>query len=190
MPRRKMAFMPGCYYHLYNRGHNRQAIFFGRENYLFFLKRFRHYLAEQTLQVMAYCLMPNHYHFLVCLRESNLSEQMGLLSLSYTKAINRRLNRYGSLFQGPFRAILVNEEAYLLHLSRYIHLNPVKAGLVARAEDWEFSSYPEYVGLRQGTLPQFEAVRRRVGAEQDYRLFVEAEAGRLEQRWRGLLLDE
>ena len=90
MPRRKTAFIEGNYYHLYNRGHNRQTIFFTRENYLFFLRQLRRYLVEQAVYLNAYCLMPNHYHLLVCVRQENVSEQMGLLSLSYTKAINRQ----------------------------------------------------------------------------------------------------
>lgn len=76
------------------------------------------------------------------------------LSVSYTKAINKRYGRVGSLFQGPFRAVHVDRNEYLLHLSRYIHLNPVTAGLVPQPEEWEFSSYREYIGLRNGTLPE------------------------------------
>ncbi|MGB3613979.1 MAG: transposase [Elainellaceae cyanobacterium] len=181
MPRRKTAFLPGYHYHLYNRGNNCQNIFFGRENYRFFLTLFRRYLVEPqssacalpTLDVVAYCLMPNHYHFLVRLRESNLSEQMGFFSLAYTKAINRRFRRCGSLFQGRFQAIHVGKEAYLTNLTRYIHLNPVKAGLVERAEEWEFSSYRDYVELRRGTLPQFSEVRG--GSAAGYRAFVEGD---------------
>jgi hypothetical protein len=80
------------------------------------------------------------------------------LTVSYTKAINKRYERVGALFQGAFQARHVGENNHLLHLSRYIHLNPVKAGLVGRAEAWEFSSYREYTGLRRGTLPQMGVV--------------------------------
>jgi REP element-mobilizing transposase RayT len=129
---------------------------------------------------MAYCLVANHYHFLVCLRSHHLSQQMQAFSLSYTKAINRRYERCGSLFQGRFRAIEVDSDSlserlcqrYLLHLTRYIHLNPVKAGFVERPEDWEFSSYREYIDLRQGTLPKLEAIRQEVGTAETYRAFV------------------
>jgi len=189
MPRRKTTFLPGHYYHLYNRGSNRQNIFFERENYLFFLRQFRHYLVEQTLEVLAYCLMPNHYHFLVCLTESNLSEQMGLFSLSYTKAVNRRMNRCGPLFQGGFRAILVERDEYLLNLTRYIHLNPVEAGLVQKPEDWEFSSYPEYIETRRGTLPQVDLLRRQVGNASNYEVFVNADA-QIQPAVKKLMLDE
>ncbi len=73
-------------------------------------------------------------------------------SVSYTKAINKRNMRTGPLFEGPYQAILVEQDEYLLHLSRYIHLNPVSADLVDRAEDWEFSSYKDYIGIRRGGI--------------------------------------
>ncbi|MBT9316817.1 REP-associated tyrosine transposase [Leptothoe spongobia] len=175
MPRRKTAFLPGQYYHLYNRGNNRQKIFFERDNYLFFLRRFRHYLVNSTLNVNAYCLMPNHYHFLVHLCQQDFSQKMQAFTLSYTKAMNKRYRRCGSIFQGRFQAILVNSDAYLLHLSRYIHLNPVEAGLVKRPEDWEFSSYVDYVGLRQGTLPKMKNLLAQVGSADAYQHFTNTE---------------
>ena len=189
MPRRKTDFLPGHYYHLYNRGNNRQNIFFERENHLFFLRQFRRYLIQHTVYLLAYCLMPNHYHFLIYLRATDLSEKMGLFSLSYTKAINKRYKRCGALFQGAFQAIHVDHEEYLLNLSRYIHLNPVKAGLVKRAEDWEFSSYQEYLDLRRGTLPRFEKLRQQIGAAKDYRGFVESSENHL-VRIQHLMFDE
>lgn len=173
MPRRKTAFVTGSYYHLYNRGHNRQNIFFERENYLFFLTQFRHYFIEdEVLDVIAYCLMPNHYHFLVQLRKDNLSFKMQGFTLSYTKAMNRRYELCGSLFQGRFQAILVGQTDYLLTLTRYIHLNPVKAGFVDRPEEWEFSSYPEYIGVRQGTLPKLDALGHQWRSPQTYQAFM------------------
>ncbi|MGF1516255.1 MAG: transposase [Nodosilinea sp.] len=190
MPRRSVTFSPGCYYHLYNRGNNRQNIFFERENYLYFLQQFRHYLLGETLQVLAYCLMPNHYHFLVCLRSHDLSKPMHAFSLSYTKAINRRYERCGSLFQGRFRAIHVDSERYLLHLSRYIHLNPVAAGLVQRPEEWEFSSYLEYADLRQGTLPNLEQIRDEVGTAKDYQVFVTEGSSSQRPKLHHLMFDE
>lgn len=185
---RDRHFAVGRYFHLYNRGVNRQNIFFEHENYLFFLRQCRLYLMPK-MQILAYCLMPNHYHFLVQVNADDLSEQMKRLSLSYTKAINRRLKRCGPLFQGRFQSIHVEGEEYLLNLSRYIHLNPVQAGLVQKSEDWEFSSYREYVELRPGTLPQWEPIRRQVGNAQSYRQFVES-CDRTPPKMRHLLHDE
>ena len=190
MARRKTSFLAGHYYHIYNRGNNYQRIFFERENYLFFLKQTRYYLTEKTAEVVAYCLMPNHYHFLVYLRQDNLSEKMAFLSLSYTKAINKRFKRCGALFQGPFQSIHIDQEEYLLNLSRYIHLNPVKAGLVQKAQEWEFSSYQEYIGLRRGTLAQFDETYQQMGTAQDYRSFVESQDHLVQPHLQTLMLDE
>jgi len=174
MPYRKIEFRAGHYYHLYNRGNNRQDIFFERENYLFFLRRVREYFHKDAVQVVAYCLMPNHYHLLVHLMVDDLSAIMQRFTLSYTKAFNKRYNRRGSLFEGPFEAKLVDTTEYLVHLSRYIHLNPVAAGFVSQAEQWEFSSYREYIGLRGGSLPVPDIVLSQFADCSDYQAFVEA----------------
>jgi putative transposase len=150
---KRIPFQIGSFYHIYNRGHNYQSIFFDRENYLYFLRLTREHLSLKSVDVVAYCLMPNHYHFLVYLRDETLSDAMKSLSLAYTKAINKRFNRCGSLFQGRFQGILVSNMSYMVNLARYIHLNPVKAGLVEKPEEWEFSSYSEYVEICPGTLP-------------------------------------
>jgi putative transposase len=89
-----------------------------------------------------------------------------------TKAINKRYGRVGSLFQGRFQAVRVDRDEYLVHLSRYIHLNPVIAKLVEQPEDWEFSSYREYVGLRAGTLPKTDVVLSQFPSRDVYRQFV------------------
>ena len=175
MPRRDLTFQPGHYYHLYNRGNDRQTIFFERENYLHFLRLIRRYLIEQTLDVVAYCLMPNHYHLLVQCKTNAVSGAMMRLSVAYTKAMNRRYNRVGVVFQGQFQAIAVDSEEYLYHLTRYIHLNPVKAGMVAHPKDWEFSSYLDYAGLRLGTLPKLEVIRQQLTSEAAYQMFLRPE---------------
>jgi len=174
MPYRPVSFRAGECYHLYNRGNNYQPIFFERENYLYFLRQLRKYLAPSAVEVIAYCLMPNHYHLLVHLKIDDLSSLMQPFMLSYTKAINKRYKRIGSLFQGRFKAVRVARNEHLVHLSRYIHLNPVIAGLVRRAEDWEFSSYLEYIGIRNGTLPKPDVVLSQFASPAAYRQFVEA----------------
>ncbi|NJN61040.1 MAG: transposase [Coleofasciculaceae cyanobacterium RL_1_1] len=185
---KRRNFLVGHYYHVYNRGNDRQAIFFHHENYRHFLRLLRHHLVERKIVIVAYCLMPNHYHLLVYLNSEEFSQRMQVFSMAYTKAMNERYERVGSLFQGRFRAIEVQDEAYLLHLTRYIHLNPVKANLVARVEDWEFSSYREYVELRGGTLPCRDRVE--FGSAAIYRAFVEDGLGRFDRSIQGLMLDE
>jgi putative transposase len=186
MPQRSIPLVAGEYYHIYNRGNNRQDIFFERENYLFFLRRVRKYLVGDTqtsevsktsevwTTIIAYCLMPNHFHLLVCPHDDELSHRMQRFSISYTKAMNERYDRVGSLFQGQFQAVLVDRNEYLLHLSRYFHLNPVEAGLVKQPEDWEFSSYRDYIGLRQGTLPMPDIILSQFPTPKAYQEFVES----------------
>jgi putative transposase len=165
MPSRRTPLEAGNFYHVYNRGNNHQNIFFERENYLHFLHLMRSHLVTNGIDILAYCLMPNHYHFLVYLRDDNLSTAMHGFSVAYTKGINKRFDRSGALFQGRFQSIHVNDQNYLIHLARYIHLNPVKAGFVEHAEEWEFSSYAEYAGLRSGTLPKMDYLKLQFQAE-------------------------
>lgn len=179
MPRRTTSLVPGCFFHVYNRGHNCERIFFEEENYAFFLRRFREHVASEVGLVAAYVLMPSHFHFVVKLQTDGFSRAMQNFQISYTKAINTRFRRVGSAFQGAFQAKQVETDEYLLHLSRYLHLNPVSAGMVRMAEEWAYSSYREYVGLREGTLPHPEIVLRQFAndssiAQLQYRKFVES----------------
>ncbi len=144
-------------YHIYNRGNNRESIFFEEDNYQFFLSRFRFYLKEQ-ITVYAYCLMPNHFHFLLKVNElkvqtdneskklvtaklSPLEKSFRDFFISYSKTINKTYIRAGSLFQYKFKRKLITDNAYLNNIVAYIHMNPVRAGLVNEAEDWSYSSY-------------------------------------------------
>jgi REP element-mobilizing transposase RayT len=172
MPQRRIPLQTGNFYHVYNRGNNRQTIFFERENYLYFLRLVKKHLMGNSVDIVAYCLMPNHYHFLVYLRDESLSEAMKSLSLSYTKAINKRFHRSGVLFQGRFQSIHVPQTDYLLNLLRYIHLNPVKAGLVEKPGEWDFSSYLDYAGLREGTIPQTDYIKLQISEEAAYQQFL------------------
>ena len=190
MPQRRIPLQIGNFYHIYNRGNNHQAIFFERENYLYFLRLMRQHLTSKGVDIVAYCLMPNHYHFLVYLTDEKLSNAMKSLSLSYTKAINQRFNRVGVLFQGRFQSIVVDQTDYLVNLSRYIHLNPVKAGLVQDAREWEFSSYLEYAGLRKGTLPKTESIREIIAGELAYQQFLVDDRLPDSMSFKRLLLDE
>lgn len=173
MARRQIALIAGGYYHLYNRGVNRGRIFFERENYRFFLQGLRRYLGvpDETV-VVAYCLMPTHFHLVVRPETDLLSRQMQRFGISYSKAINRRFERVGPLFQGNFGAKAIDRDEYLVHLSRYVHRNPVAAGLVSDPAEWEFSSYRDYVGLRRGRLPSAGMVMAHFAGPAAYRAYV------------------
>jgi putative transposase len=153
MSRKIPVYLPGHIYHIYNRGASRALLFRDEDNYVFALRKIKRYARELTLTLIAYCLMPNHYHLLV---RQDGQEQAGLLPQrvfnSYTKAYNKRYDHSGTLFEGPYKAIHLKNESHLLHLCRYIHANPVKDGLASTPEDWPYSNYLEWLGERPGTL--------------------------------------
>ena len=199
-----MIFESGNLYHIYNQGNNRQKIFYVRDNYLFFLKKLKKHVLPYA-DILAWCLMPNHFHLLVHVkqvyipaiaetdgvtpshpvsngshpvnkeREISLSESIGILLRSYTRAINKQEHRVGALFREETKAecltsiegitpsfyntpsgTLINisdpEKEYPQICFDYIHLNPVSAGLTKTPEEWEFSSFREYCGMRNGHL--------------------------------------
>jgi REP element-mobilizing transposase RayT len=155
-----MRHYAGHYYHVYNRGTNRQPIFVSTENYRFLLSRAKQFLPKYPIRIVAYVLMPNHYHFLVGVDEDGaLAPFLQRLFNSYSQAFNREQDRSGTLFQGRAKSILVDETQYVYALVRYIHLNPVVAGLVKTPIDWTFSNYLEWIGERNHGLfdAQFRA---------------------------------
>jgi REP element-mobilizing transposase RayT len=173
MPYRKVQFAQGQFYHIYNRGVGRQPIFREEENYLFLLRRVNKYASAFHIAVITYCLMPNHYHFL--LRQDDQIPAGRLpqrVFNSYTKAFNKRYDRTGTLFEGPYKAIHVDQDHYLLHLCRYIHANPVKHGLVYDLEQWPYSNYMEWVGARNGKLVDHTFAREHFPVTESYRQFV------------------
>ena len=174
MPPRMMSFTTGHIYHIYNRGSARQPIFFEKENYHYLLRLFKKHAQATGITVIAYCLMPNHYHFLV---QQDGEASAGLLFQrvfnAYTKAINKKYDRTGTLFQGRYRCILVGKSSHLFQLCRYIHANPVKDGLVASPEQWPFSNYQEWIGSRLGTLCNPDFVRTNFSTANEYVEFVQ-----------------
>jgi len=172
-----MEFFKNELYHLYNRGNNQQKIFFQPDNYIFFLKKVRRYVLP-FCNILSYSLMPNHFHFLIHADERTiatktirdhaknvLSEGIRLLLSSYTQAINKQNKSSGSLFQQNTKAqsIVKGSRNYDLTVFHYIHQNPYRANLVGRMEDWEFSSFKDYCGQRDGTLCNKELAIKLLG---------------------------
>jgi putative transposase len=168
-----MQHFSGQYYHIFNRGVNHQPIFVREDNYRFLLRRIKLFLPDYSLTFIAYCLMPNHYHMLIRVNVANtLSPFIQRLFSSYTQAYNKQQGRSGTLFEGRPKCKLVAEDAYVLQLSRYIHLNPVKAGLVDHPAGWPYSNYQEWVNLRPGKLFDLSFVRGYFPKPADYEDFV------------------
>jgi len=146
MPERIIPLTPDNYYHIYNRGVNRGLIFFSDRNYQFFIDRMLIHLKPYSA-ILAFCLMPNHFHLLIRVESVDFTENaLRPFLLSYAKAVNREQDRIGPLFQGRFQANLVEGDEHLLDCAKYIHLNPVKANMVNTPDQWKYSSYINYLG--------------------------------------------
>ncbi len=143
----------GGFYHITARGNEKRPIFRIERDFLRFVGRFERIYERYGVVIHAYVLMTNHYHLLVETPRANLSNALHDLNTAYTNYFNRRHDRVGHLFQGRYRSIVVEKDPYLLELSRYIHLNPVRAGMVKRPEAYRWSSYPSYLSL--GSCPEW-----------------------------------
>ena len=178
MARKPRVHYPAALYHVIMRGNARQDIFFDAED------RYRFYLLLQEgiekygHRIHAFCLMTNHIHIAIQVGEVSLSRIMQNLTFRYTRWINWRQKRSGHLFQGRFKAVLVDADSYLLELTRYIHLNPVRAGMVQSPEEYPWSGHRAYLGSE--TIPwlttdwvwsQFTGKSER--ARRGYREFVD-----------------
>lgn len=142
MPRRARMYLPGLPYHIVQRGNNREACFIEPENYLFYLELWKELSARYGVAVHAYVLMTNHVHFLVTPNnETAISNTMKVAGSRYAQYINKKYRRTGTLWEGRHRASLVQSDRYLLTCMRYIELNPARAQMVARPEEYRWSSY-------------------------------------------------
>ena len=137
---------PGAIYHVTSRGDRREPIFEDDTDRAALLGVVEEGMGRYDAQALAYCLMGNHYHFVLHKRQANLSRLMRHLNGVYTQTFNRRHGKVGHLFQGRFKAILVDRDAYLLEVCRYVELNPVRARMVIGPGDWPWSSYRAHVG--------------------------------------------
>ena len=142
MPRRTRMYIPGLPYHIVQRGNNREVCFIEPENYQYYLVLWQELAKRYGVSVHAYCLMTNHIHFLVTPQsESAISNTMKVVGSRYAQYINLLYKRTGTLWEGRHRSSLVHSEKYLLTCYRYIELNPVRAGMVNRPEEYRWSSY-------------------------------------------------
>lgn len=194
MPYRFIPFVNGQYYHIFNRGSEKRSIFESQRDYRRFLKTLKYYQIEgpkpkfshfpslsvteldtskKMVEIIAYCLMPNHFHLLVKqVRDNGITEFTSKFINSYTKYYNTKHNRVGALLQGMFKAVLIESDEQLVHVSRYIHLNPVASYLIKNLGQYRWSSYPEYTN---NSFPEFcskEEILGHFKDPEDYRQFV------------------
>lgn len=182
-------FFTDGYYHIYNRGVDKRMVFQRYGHYLRFLTTIRTILktgsATQRLSynqslalnskinILSYCFMPNHYHFLVHqIEDGGITEFMHKLDTSYTKYFNLNSHRTGRLFEYTFKAKIIESDELLLHVSRYIHLNPVIAHLVELPQEWKWSSYREYFDIESHPICQTEQILSFFPAVDEYKKFI------------------
>lgn len=202
MPYRIIPFVNGQYYHIYNRGLEKQLVFFGTRDYSRFLQTLFYYQIQnpkprfstyqvsklfpvdptkKIVAIISYCLMPNHFHLLVKqLQDGGISEFMRKSMHSFTKYRNVKYGRQGPVFQGVFKAVLVETEEQLIHLSRYIHLNPLVSLLTKYLKLYPWSSYGSFIGLNNDQSVAKEDILTFFKSPKDYEKFVldQADYGR------------
>ncbi len=167
-----MKIVPGGILHIYNRGNNKQPIFFNEGNYFFFLDKIHKHIGTVS-DILGYCLMPNHFHFLIQINErsctpkkigslesTELQNGFRMMQSSYASAVNKQFERTGSLFQQNTKYKLLESDKYIETCFHYIHQNPLKAELVSKLEDWRYSSFREYIYPEQTRLCNQDALFR------------------------------
>ena len=178
MQKKEPRFEPGNFYHVYSHGNAEDNIYREEENYCYFLKRYAHYITP-VARTFAFCLMPNHFHFLVQIREAEelspffeskgkkgkdlsilISRQFSNLLNAYTKAFNKKYNRRGKLFLKSLKRKPVKNEKYFLRLIWYIHSNPVLHGFVEEIQQWPHSSYQIILSQKKTKIEREELLRR------------------------------
>jgi putative transposase len=205
MARKPRIHLPGAVYHVMLRGNGGQKIFFGEEDYARLYLLLQEGTTRFSFRIHAFCCMGNHIHLAIQVGGIPLSKIMQNISFRYTRWINRRKRRIGHLFQGRYKAVLVDQDSYLLELTRYIHLNPVRAGLVQKPIDHPWSGHRAYMGKEvlpwlstEEVLSRFS--KNRYVARQRYGSFVsegmseghreEFHRGRAEAAEGGILGDD
>jgi len=142
----------GYLYHITSRGDDRKRVYVSEYDYEKFLEYLLKAKEKYNFFVFAYCLMSNHYHLLIETAQPNLSRIMQYTNTAYTVYYNRKRNRSGHLFQGRYKSIIIEGDSYFLELTRYMHLNPVRAGMVETPEEYKWSSFREYVNKNMNSV--------------------------------------
>ncbi|MBC2581954.1 transposase [Clostridium sp. DJ247] len=152
MVRKKLMWYQGAVYHITTRGNHRNDIYRDGEDYLVYLTILKEALEKYNGILYCYCLMTNHVHLIIETGGFKVSEIMRRVNLFYTKYFNNKYNLIGHLFQGRYFAELIENDRYILEASRYVHLNPLRANMVAKPEEYEWSSYSMIIGLNKENL--------------------------------------
>ena len=149
MPRQARILLENTAHHIVQRGHNREVVFVENADYQYYLATLKEWKLELGVKVYGYCLMTNHVHLILdpCEEASNLGRLMKRLAGRQTRYVNHKEQRTGSLWEGRYKSSPIETDSYLLACHRYVELNPIKAGMVEHAKDYEWSSYRQHTGM-------------------------------------------
>lgn len=175
MPRGSRFVFKNAFYHVFNRGINKQPIFLQEEDYLFFLKKLQEIKLKYDHSIYASCLMPNHFHISIQTRKIPISTILASLTTSYSMYFNRTYSHFGHVFQNRYKSILIENNSYFFKLSQYIYLNPVRDGLVDNPIDYNFSSIREALGKEPLRILDDDIVRligETKGSQKEYEKFI------------------
>ena len=175
MPRGARFIFQSAFYHVFNRGINKQPIFLSKGDYLFFLKKLADLKTRYDHSIYAYCLMPNHFHISIQTRKIPISKIMSSLATGYSMYYNHIHNHYGAVFQNRYKSILVENDSYFLKLSQYIYLNPVRSKLVSDPINYPYSSLKEALGKEPLSLLDkdiFRLIGDTQDSQKDYEKFI------------------
>lgn len=159
MPRGPRFVFQNAFYHVFNRGINKQDIFLSKDDYRFFIKKLKDLKTKYDHSIYSLCLMPNHFHISIQTRKIPISKIMASLTTSYSMYFNRTHKHFGPVFQNRFKSILIENDLYFLKLSQYIYLNPVKEGLVSDPLLYQYSSIREALGREPYSILDKDIVR-------------------------------
>lgn len=153
MSRRKRTWAPGLHYHITSRGNQRAQIFIYKEDFSVFFHNLHSVFEKLPFEIVSYCVMNNHFHLLLSSNETHISKIMASINKKYADYFNKRYDLCGHVFEKRFFAEPIIGRKSLLEVSRYIHLNPVEAGVVSEAENYQWSSYRYYKDVTAETPP-------------------------------------
>lgn len=177
MVRKKREWYIGAKYHIMCRGNHRNDLFRDGEDYIVYLNILKEVKEKMEYDLYCYCLMTNHVHLIIGTREISIGNIMKRINMLYSIYFNKKYNLIGHLFQDRYRSELIEDDKYILEASRYVHLNPLRANMVAKPEEYEWSSYCMFIGLKKEKLIDSKKILSyfKIDSSRElYRKFVES----------------
>ena len=172
MARAKREWFPGARYHIICRGNHRNDLFKDEKDYQVYLNILKYVKKKLGYDLYCYCFMTNHVHMLIGTEEMHIGRIMKRINMIYSIYFNKRYNLIGHLFQDRYKSRLIKDDVHLLEVSRYIHLNPVKANMVKNPEDYKWSSYRSIIGLSEEKIINPEKILFYFEDRENYKKFV------------------